>query len=128
MSDKPSIKSHRDLAVWQLGMDVAERIYQLTTDFPDSERYGLVSQLRRAAVSIPANIAEGNSRSSTKEYLQHLSIALGSLAEIETFLDLSVRLHFGDAKIIRHLNDSIGEQRRMLRGLQRSLRTRLNNL
>jgi four helix bundle protein len=127
MSDKQIIQSHRDLTVWQLGMEIAERIYQLTTDFPDSERYGLISQLRRAAVSIPANIAEGNARSSTKEYLQHLSIALGSLAEIETFLELSIRLRIGDATLIGELNDSLGEQRRMLRGLQRSLRTKLNN-
>jgi four helix bundle protein len=126
MSAKQSIQSHRDLAVWQLGMDVTERIYRLTDVFPDGERYGLVSQLRRAAISIPANIAEGNARSSTKEYLQHLSVALGSLAEIETFLDLSLRLQFGDANDIRELNTSIGEQRRMLRGLQRSLRTKLN--
>jgi four helix bundle protein len=127
MPGNQPIRSHRDLDVWQRGMEIAEQIYRLTADFPDSERYGLISQLRRAAVSIPANIAEGNARSSTKEYLRHLSIAVGSLAEIETFLDLSVRLHFGAAEIIHELNELIGEERRMLRGLQRSLRIKIDN-
>ncbi len=120
-----TIQSHRDLNVWQLGMDIAERIYRLTRDFPTDERFGLVSQLRRAAASVPANIAEGNARSSTKEYLHHLSIAVGSLAEIETFLDLAVRLSYGRPNTIDELVDVIGEERRMLRGLQRSLRSKL---
>jgi len=91
------------------------------------KRIGLVSQLRRSAVSIPANIAEGNARSSTKEYLQFLSIAVGSLSEIETFLDLSIRLQFGDRAKIQELTDCVEEERRMLRGLQRPLRSKLNN-
>jgi four helix bundle protein len=106
-------------------MDIAERIYRLTCDFPADERFGLISQLRRAAASVPANIAEGNARSSTKEYPHHLSIAVGSLAEIETFLDLAVRLSYGQPNTIDELVDVIGEERRMLRGLQRSLRSKL---
>ena len=119
------IKSHRDLNVWQLGMEITERVYELTRDFPSDERFGMVSQLRRAAISVPANIAEGNARSSTKEYLRFLAIAIGSLAEIETFLELALRLKYGQSNNIQRLVDLIGEERRMLRGLQRSLRARL---
>lgn len=107
-------------------MDISERTYRLTKDFPDDERFGLISQIRRAAVSAPANIAEGNAHDSTKEYLRHLSIAVGSLAEVETFLDLFIRLRYGNPTYINELSDRIGEERRMLRGLQRSLRTKLN--
>ena len=121
------IKTHRDLKVWQLGMDVTEQIYQLTDAFPDSERFGLISQLRGAAVSVPANIAEGNARASTKEYLRHLSIAVGSLAEVETFLDLALRLRYGAPPRVQKLNELVAEERRMLRGLQRSLNAKLNN-
>jgi four helix bundle protein len=125
MNNTHEIKTHRDLNVWQLGMEITERVYQLTRSFPDDERFGLVSQMRRATSSVPANIAEGNARSSTKEYLHHLSVAVGSLAEVETFLDLALRLGYADSKLILQLIDSIGEERRMLRGLQRSLRTKL---
>src|SRR4051812_20426537 len=97
------IQTHRDLKVWQLGMDITEQIYQLTNAFPDIERFGLISQLRRAAVSVPANIAEGNARASTKEYLRFLSIAVGSLAEVETFLDLALRLRYGESAIVERL-------------------------
>ena len=121
------IRSHRDLKVWQFGMEICERIYDLTRSFPPDERYGLVSQLRRAAASVPANIAEGNARGSTKEYLHFLSIAIGSLAEIDTFLDLSTRLTYSQPVDVRQIMDSLVEERRMLRGLQRSLRERLND-
>jgi four helix bundle protein len=96
-------------------------------DFPADERFGLVSQLRRAAASVPANIAEGNARGSTKEYLRHLSITLGSMAEVETFLDLSTRLKYGDQSVVRILIEQIAEERRMLRGLQRSLRAKIQS-
>lgn len=79
MNDDKRIQSHRDLTVWQLGMEIAESVYELTRVFPKEETYGLTSQLRRAIVSVPANIAEGNARSSTKEYLHLLSIAVASL-------------------------------------------------
>ncbi len=127
MSENKQIRSHRDLKVWQLGIEIAELIYQLTMTFPDDEKFGLVNQLRRAAVSVPANIAEGNARESTKEYLRFLSISIGSLAEIETFLELATRFHFGDPQTIIQLDSLIGEERRMLRGLQRSLKSKLNN-
>jgi four helix bundle protein len=126
MSDK-KIQSHRDLQVWQRGMQIAEDIYALTAAFPADERFGLTSQLRRSAISVPANIAEGNARNSTKDYLRFLSISMGSLAEIETFLELVSRLHIGDSARIHEIEQLVGEERRMLRGLQRSLKAKLES-
>jgi four helix bundle protein len=127
MNEKQQIRSHRDLKVWQLGMEIAELIYQLTKAFPDDEKFGLVSQLRRSAISVPANIAEDNARESTKEYLRFLSISIGSLAEMETFLELATRFKYGNPKLLTQLDALIGEERRMLRGLQRSLKSKLSN-
>src|SRR6266480_2517836 len=101
MDERGRIQTHRDLKVWQLGMSITEDVYRLTDAFPENERFGLISQLRRAAVSVPANIAEGNTRSSTKEYLRHLFIAVGSLAEVETFLDLALRLRYGQSNVVQ---------------------------
>jgi four helix bundle protein len=70
MNEPDQIRSHRDLKVWQLGIEIAESIYDLTRRFPDEEKFGLISQLRRSAISVPANIAEGNARESTKKYLR----------------------------------------------------------
>lgn len=85
-AQQPKITSYRDLVVWTRAMDVVEACYKLTRLLPQSEMYGLSSQIRRAAVSIPANIAEGHGRRNLGEYLQHLSIANGSLKELETRL------------------------------------------
>ncbi|HEX3144767.1 MAG TPA: four helix bundle protein [Pyrinomonadaceae bacterium] len=82
------IRSFRDLRVWQAGIDLVRSVYELTLNFPRSEVYGLASQMQRAAVSIPSNIAEGHARESTKEYLHHLSIAQASLAELETQIEI----------------------------------------
>lgn len=84
-----SIRSYQDLEVWKRGMKVAKSVHEITREFPVDERYGLVSQLRRCAVSVPSNIAEGHARFSTKDYLKHLSYSMGSLAEVETQLLLS---------------------------------------
>jgi four helix bundle protein len=89
-----TISNFRDLRVWQAGMDLVEQVYHLTQDFPQIEIYGLTSQLRRCAVSIPSNIAEGHTRESNKEYLYHLSIAQGSLAELQTQLEIACRLGY----------------------------------
>ena len=86
------IKSYRDLWVWNDGMDLADQVYRLTARFPDSERFGLVSQMRRASVSIPANIAEGAARWQLGPYVQHLLIARGSAYEIETLGLLAPRV------------------------------------
>ncbi len=88
------IKSFRDLRVWQAGIELVEIVYSLTGRFPKHELYGLASQIQRAAVSVPSNIAEGHTRESTKEYLQHLSIAQASLAELETQLEIAKRLKY----------------------------------
>jgi four helix bundle protein len=89
-----ALKTYRDLEVWKKAMDLVVDVYRLTEEFPPQEKYGLTSQIQRAAVSVPANIAEGYGRSHRKEYLHHLSIARGSLAELETHLTLAVRLGF----------------------------------
>ncbi|HTE47425.1 MAG TPA: four helix bundle protein [Gemmatimonadaceae bacterium] len=85
----PIIRSYRDLVVWQKGMDLVDACYALTRSFPSSERFALADQIRRAAVSIVANIAEGHGRSGTGSYLYHLSVARGSLRELETLLLIS---------------------------------------
>jgi four helix bundle protein len=119
------VQSHRDLKVWQLGMDITEQVYQLSKSFPREETYGLTSQVRRSAASVPANIAEGNGRDSIKDYLRHLSIAVGSLCETETFLRLAVRLLYLEQNNADPLLRLIEEEGRMLRGLQKSLRRTL---
>jgi four helix bundle protein len=88
------INNFRDLRVWQAGMDLVEQMYKLTQGFPAQEVYGLTSQMRRAAVSIPSNIAEGHTREHTKEYLHHLSIAQASLAELQTQIEIARRLNY----------------------------------
>ena len=125
MTQKQTIDSFHDLKVWQLGMELVERVYAMTKTFPDEEKFGLTSQLRRAIVSVPANIAERHARQSTKEYLRFLSIAVGSLAEVETFVELATRLAFLNRKRTESLLSAIAEERQMLRGLQRSLNTKL---
>src|SRR5712692_6861345 len=88
------MKSFRELRVWQQAIDLVEKIYLLTQNFPKQETYGLVSQLRRAVISVPSNIAEGHTREHIKEYLHHLSMAQASLAELETQLEIAVRLNY----------------------------------
>jgi four helix bundle protein len=89
-----AISSFRDLRVWQAGMELVEQVYLLTQAFPRQESYGLASQIQRAAVSVPSNIAEGHTREHSKEFLHHLSIAQGSLAELETQLEIAARLKY----------------------------------
>src|ERR1035441_8643994 len=86
------VSHFRELHVWQRGMDIVETVYRVSATFPKSEVYGLTGQVRRAAVSVPSNIAEGHTRASTKEYLNHVSRAQGSLAEVETQLEIASRL------------------------------------
>lgn len=89
-----ALKSYRELEVWQRAVDLVEAVYQVTRAWPDAERYGLTSQAQRAAISIPANIAEGYGRSHRGDYLHHLSIARGSLMELETHLIVAHRLKY----------------------------------
>jgi four helix bundle protein len=125
MSERPKIRNYRDLAVWQLGMDITVKVYEATKSFPSDERFGLTSQLRRAVASVPANIAEGHARSSTKDYLRFVAIAIGSLAETATFIELAGRLNYGNVDELRKIFEMTLEERRMLRALQKSLRRRL---
>jgi len=113
------MKTHKDLDVWNRAMELAEKTYALTMDFPQKEQYGIVSQIRRSAISIPSNIAEGAARHSNKEFIQFLYIALGSLAELETQMLLSQRLGFlKDGSVLLELEDI----RKMLLGLIRFLK------
>jgi four helix bundle protein len=89
-----AINSFRDLRVWQAGMELVEQVYLRTQSFPKQEIYGLSSQIQRAAVSVPSNIAEGHTREHSKEFLHHLSIAQASLAELETQLEIAARLKY----------------------------------
>ena len=111
-----------ELVVWQKAMDLVERVYGLTEKFPTEEKFGLTSQLRRSAVSIPANIAEGHSRKYTNAYLNHLSIAGGSLMELETLLQLTARLGLIENEAQNLLLAQTDEIGKMLSGLRNSLR------
>jgi four helix bundle protein len=116
-----TFKNYRDLIAWQKAMDLATIAYEISRKLPRDERYGLTSQIRRAVVSIPSNIAEGHARRSTKEFLHYLSVALGSLAESETQFLLSVRLEYlTDAEIADFL-ELASEVGRIINGLINSL-------
>lgn len=124
MSDlegRKPIKSYRDLNVWGKAMDLAESVSTVSRTWPKEELYGLTSQIRRAAVSIPSNIAEGHGRVSTKEYLHHLSIARGSLLELETQMLLAERLNYSPKDITQELLARADEISRMLMRLYQSL-------
>lgn len=94
IASKTAITRFRDLRVWQIGMQLVEAVYRLTQEFPRAETYGLTYQMRRAAVSVPSNIAEGHVREHLKEYLHHISIAQGSLAELQTQAEIAARLRY----------------------------------
>jgi len=115
------LKSYKELNVWQKAYFLCLNIYKLTGSFPGEEKYGLTSQIRRAAVSVPSNIAEGYGRKSTKEYLQLLYIAYGSVCELETQFLLSGDLGYGKAEDLEKLHQDIGDVERMLKGLIKSL-------
>jgi four helix bundle protein len=112
-------QSYRDLLVWQKSIALAKVIYKLTAEFPSEEKFGLISQMRRAAVSVPSNIAEGQARNTTGEFVQFISHAEGSLAELDTQLTLAVEFNFLTADKVKSCADSIDELRRMLNGLRR---------
>jgi four helix bundle protein len=118
-------KSHyRDLVVWQRAIDLVPRIYSVARTLPPEERYALGDQLRRAAISIPANIAEGQARQHQKEFLQHLTIARGSLAEIDTLLILTRRLDYVDQSVFDSLTLDLEQVSKPLHGLIAHLKDR----
>jgi four helix bundle protein len=112
-----SVNSFRDLRVWQAAMELVACIYDVTKSFPSHETYGLVSQMRRAAVSVPSNIAEGHTRESTKEYLHHISMAQASLAELQTQIETAVMLDYlpGEATPFLNRTTSLSKQLYALR-------------
>ncbi len=116
-----AIQSYRDLKVWQQGMDLAEGCYLATRQFPRDELYGMISQIRRASASIPANISEGYGRKSRNEYIQFLYIAQGSLKELETHLLLSQRVKLAPKEVIIPLLTQCESVGRLLTGLIRAL-------
>ncbi|MFV0571508.1 MAG: four helix bundle protein [Xanthomarina gelatinilytica] len=113
------IRSHKDLKVWQESMDFVVMIYEITAQFPSNETFGLISQLRRASVSIPSNIAEGAGRKGAKEFSRFLYIALGSLSEVETQLEIALRLQY--LKNVDEVNKRIYFTRSMLANLIKSV-------
>jgi four helix bundle protein len=121
MSD---IRSFRDLDAWQLAMTVVELTYRVT-DFPDDERFGLVLRMRRAAVSVPSNVAEGQAVRSPRWSLRHLGIAIGSLAELDTHLEVTLRLRYVSTETARDFQATIERLRQILYGLRRVKERRL---
>ena len=118
------IESHKDLEVWQMAMTLAEECYLLTARFPKDEMCGMSAQIRRAAVSIPANIAEGYGRDQTGSFVQSLRIAQGSAREPETHLILTERVRFAEQQTMAPLQESCERISKMLRSLIRSLEAR----
>lgn len=117
---------YQNLKVWQRGMDLAEAIYQRAKELPAEEKYALGDQIRRAAVSIPSNIAEGYARQSTREFTHFLAIARGSLAELETQILLCGRIHYLNEQVVNELLKMIGELQRMLANLSTKLTIKTN--
>jgi four helix bundle protein len=121
MSNQGHVRSYRDLIVWRKSMELVERVYRMTRTFPAEELYGLSSQVRRAAVSIPSNIAEGQARRSTAELLRFLSIAQGSRAEVETQTLIALRLGYVTENQIAEIVSLLEEISKMLNTLKAKL-------
>jgi len=119
--EKKPIQSYRDLVVWQKGMDLAAECYRLTKGFPKEELYGITSQIRRAAVSVPANIAEGHGREHRSEFIRFLQIAQGSLKELETHLILAARVLLTTEAEIQPILEQCDQLGRQLHSLIRAL-------
>jgi four helix bundle protein len=116
-----TIRSHRDLTVWQKGMDLVEQVYALTRRLPPDERFRLVSQSTRAAVSVPANIAEGHSRGTRRDYAYFVSVAKGSLMELETYVMVSQRLGYVGPADVSDVLERISDMSKMLTALRQRL-------
>lgn len=118
-----SISSFRDLAIWKLGMELSVDIYHLTRSFPQEERFGLTDQMRRAAASIPCNIAEGFNRKYSSDYKRFLFISLGSCAELETQLELSLLVGLLKEEPTKKLLEKLDHESRMIRKLVEKITT-----
>ena len=119
-----AVKDYRELIVWQKAMDLVEMVYRTTNAFPKTELYGLIAQIRRAAISIPSNIAEGQGRTTTRDFLNFLSIANGSLKEVETQVLISERLEYLGKGRQSELIQQTTEVGRLISGLKNSLKRR----
>jgi four helix bundle protein len=128
LTSNETMKTHRDLEVWQAAIDLARDVYETTRRYPDDERYGLVSQMRRCAVSIPSNIAEGAARQGKKELLQFLYVALGSLSELDTQIEISKATGIADARELERLQHAVTRVKMMTNGLIRSLKNHPTNV
>lgn len=115
------VRSYKELNVWKKGIDLVDKIYVLTEQFPSQERYGLIAQMQRSVISVPSNIAEGFMRQHTKEYKQFLFIALGSCAELETQLIISHRRTYIAQEALEELQEYVDHESRMLMNLIKSL-------
>ncbi|MCD4727075.1 MAG: four helix bundle protein [Pirellulales bacterium] len=120
------MKHYRELIVWQKAMDLVKSVYETTSCFPSSELYGLTSQVRRAAVSIPSNIAEGQGRNTTRDFLHFLSVAQGSLREVETQISIAESLGYIEKQLERTILDTTAEVGRLISGLCNSLKNKLH--
>ena len=120
------MNNFEELNVWKKAIDFVSEIYKTVSSFPKEERYGLSSQMKRSAVSIPSNIAEGAGRNSHKEFIRFLSIATGSSYELQTQIILSAKLELIDKKISELLVDMLREIQKMMFGLQKHLRTKFS--
>lgn len=119
--EKQTVTTYKDLIVWQKGIELVNEIYVVTRIFPKEEMFGLTNQLRRAAISIPANIAEGWGRSSTKNYVQFIKISLGSLFELETLIIIAKDQNYLEEQIMNKISVEITEIGKMLNKLIRNL-------
>ena len=120
------LQHYRELIVWQKAMDLVEAVYRATNDFPKTEIYGLTSQIRRATISVPSNIAEGQGRKTTRDFLHFLSVARGLLMEVETQLTVAERLGYIEKQLETTLLAVTAEVGRLLNGLSNSLNKKLN--
>jgi len=118
------MKSFKELKVWQKGIEVVEKVYKATASFPEEERYGLSAQMRRAAVSIPSNIAEGHLRKTTKDFKQFLSIARGSCAELQTQIIIAHKLGFVEQSDFENLSSIMTELSKMLSSFYSKINTK----
>lgn len=121
------MKSHKDLEVWRASIDLARDIYELTRAYPKEEQYGIVTQMRRAAVSVASNIAEGAARQGNKEFLQFLYIALGSASELDTQIEISRKIGFSDGHRLDEVHKHLETISKMLQGLIHSVKRTANH-
>ncbi len=122
------MKNYKELHIWQKGIEIVKQVYLLTKQFPDSEKFGIVSQITRAAVSIPANIAEGSSRNSDKDYARFLQLSLGSAFEVQTYLVIAKELNFVNIDSINKVEILLEEEIKMIHRFINTLNKNNNQL